>query len=62
MDEMSVLFRNTVSKANDLVGNGMRDRYASLLDENDEEPYAATAESGLPMIFNYDAWPENDLD
>lgn len=38
------------------------DRYASLLDENDEEPYAATAESGLPMIFNYDAWPENDLD
>lgn len=22
-----------------------------LLDENDEEPYAATAEKGLPMIF-----------
>lgn len=36
----------------------MRDRYASRLDENDEEPYAATAERGLPMIFNYDAWPE----
>lgn len=55
---MSFLFRNTVSKANDFVGNWMRDRYASLLDEI----YAATAESGLPMIFNYDAWPENDLD
>lgn len=37
MDEMSFLFRNTVSKANDLVYNGMRDRYASLLDENDED-------------------------
>lgn len=61
MDEMSFLFRNTVSKANDLVYNGMRERYASLLDENDNiRPYAATAERGLPIIFNYDAWPEND--
>lgn len=37
MDEMLFLFRNIVFKVNDLVYNGMRERYVSFLDENDED-------------------------
>lgn len=60
---MSFLSRNTVSKANDIVGKWTRDRYASLLDENDEKPYATTAERVCQSwFFSYDALPENDLD
>lgn len=59
---MLFLFRNIVFKVNDFVGNWMRDRYVSFLDENDEELYVVIVESGLLMIFNYDVWLENDLD
>jgi hypothetical protein len=41
MDEMPLSFRNAVSRAIDLVVVGMRDRYASLLEEIGDELCAA---------------------
>lgn len=44
MEDMSLSFRNAVSRAVDLVVNGMRYRYASLLDHgNGGDPCAASA-------------------
>lgn len=63
MEDMSLSFRNAVSRAVDLVVNGMRDRYASLLDHgNGGDPCAASAMRNLTMVFNHDVWPENELD
>jgi hypothetical protein len=62
MDEMPLSFRNSVSRAIDFVVVGMRDGYASLLEENGDELCAASAVRGLSVIFNHDVWPDDDFD